>query len=271
MSNSLSRGTAVITGASTGLGAIYADRLANRGYDLVLVARNELRLKEVSVRLTQKTGRLVTTLRVDLSNKTDLARVETLLREDHSITMLVNNAGVGAITPLLTSDVNKMDEIIAVNISALTRLTYAAAPAFVARGTGTIVNIASVVGISPETLNGVYGATKAFVLAFSHSLQHELADKGLRIQAVLPGASATEIWEKAGLPYQKLPAEIVMSPEDVVDAALVGLDRGELVTIPSLQDGDEWTRFEAARRAISKKFGNSAPAPRYRIGAGASA
>src|SRR5262249_37081245 len=155
---------------------------------------------------------------------------------------------------------------IALNITALTRLTYAAAPAFVARGTGTIINIASVVGIAPEILNGVYGATKAFVLALSHSLQHELADKGVRIQAGLPGATATDIWELAGLPYQKLPASIVMSPEEMVDAALVGLDQGELVTIPSLHDGDEWTRFEAARRAISKQFGNSVPALRYGTG-----
>ena len=146
-----------------------------------------------------------------------------------------------------------------------------AAPAFVARGRGTIINIASIVGISPETLNGVYGATKAYVLALSHSLQHELADKGIRIQAVLPPATATPFWAKAGLPYQNLPESIVMSAEDMVDAALVGLDQGELVTLPSLQDGDEWTRFEAARRAISKHLGNAAPAPRYRIGVAASA
>src|SRR6266481_1101147 len=121
------------------------------------------------------------------------------------------------------------------------------------------------VGISPETLNGVYGASKAYVIALSHSLQHELAHKGLRIQAVLPGATATELWAIAGLPYQNLPASIVMTPEDMVDAALVGLDKGELVTIPGLHDGDEWTRFEAARRAISQRFGNSVPASRYRI------
>ncbi len=145
------------------------------------------------------------------------------------------------------------------------RLTYAAAPAFVARGAGTIINIASVVGLSPETLNGVYGGTKAFVIALSHWLQHELADKGIRIQAVLPAATATEIWAIAGLPWQNLPPSIVMSPEDVVDAALVGLDQGELVTLPSLHDGSAWTRFEAARRAISKQFGNSVPAPRYNI------
>jgi len=271
MSNSASKGTAVITGASTGIGAVYADRLANRSYDLVLVARNEARLKALAARLTSETGRSVTALPADLTDTAGLAIVETTLRDDQTITMLVNNAGIASVAPLLNADVEKMDEIIALNITALTHLTYAAAPAFVARGAGTIINVASVVGISPETLNGVYGASKAYVIALSHSLQHELADKGIRIQAVVPGATATEIWDKAGLPIKNLPASIVMSPEDMVDAALAGLDQGELVTIPGLHDGNEWTRFEAARRAISKRFGNSVPAPRYRIAAPASA
>ena len=137
-----------------------------------------------------------------------------------SITLLVNNAGVGAAGPLLNSDVEKMDEMIRLNVGALTRLTYAAVPGFVARGGGSIINISSIVAISPETLNGVYGGSKAFVLAFSQSLQHELADKGVRVQAVLPGATATEFWDVAGLPVQHLPTEIVMSAENMVDAAL---------------------------------------------------
>jgi short-subunit dehydrogenase len=265
-SNFASKGTALITGASRGIGAVYADRLAKRGYDLILVARNDAALKTLSARLTSETGRSVASLRADLNDKADLAKVETTLRNDPTITMLVNNAGIASVAPLLSADVETMDDMIALNITALTRLTYAAAPAFVARGAGTIINIASIVGISPETLNGVYGATKAFVIALSHSLQHELAGKGLRIQAVLPAATATELWALAGLPYQNLPASIVMSAEDMVDAALVGLDQGELVTLPSLHDADEWTRFEAARRAISNRFGNSVPATRYGIG-----
>jgi uncharacterized protein len=266
MSNSYSKGTALITGASTGIGAVYADRLAKSGYDLILVARNGARLTSLSARLTSETGRSVKVLRTDLNNKAELAKVEDTLRDDPSITMLVNNAGVGAVTPLLDTDVDRMDDMIALNVTALTRLTYAAAPAFVARGRGTIINIASIVGVSPETLNGVYGATKAYVVAFSHSLQHELADKGIRIQAVLPAGTATDFWDKTGLPYDNLPEGTVMSSEDMVDAALVGLDQGELVTLPSLHDGDEWTRFEGARRAMSEQFFHSEPAPRYRIG-----
>jgi uncharacterized protein len=270
MYNSSAKGTALITGASTGIGAVYADRLARRGYDLILVARNEARLKELAARLTKETGRSVTPLRADLSDKADIAKVESVLRDDQSISMLVNNAGVGAVTPLLNTDVDRMEDMIALNVTALTRLTYAAAPAFVARARGTIVNIASIAGISPETLNGVYGATKAYVIALSHSLQHELADKGIRIQAVLPAGTATDFWDKTGVAYQDLPESTVMSAADMVDAALVGLDQGELVTLPSLPDGDEWTRFEAARRTMSEHFFHSAPAPRYRIGGRAS-
>jgi short-subunit dehydrogenase len=176
---------------------------------------------------------------------------------------LVNNAGVGSVAPLLDADVNKMEEMIALNITALTRLTYAAVPGFVARGKGTIINIASVVGISPETLNGVYGATKSYVIGFTHSLQHEVAGKGLRIQAVLPGATATEFWDVAGYAHSNLPKEMVMSAEDLVDAALVGLDQGEVVTIPPLQDGKEWTRWESERKDMSTRLSNAKPGARY--------
>jgi uncharacterized protein len=190
MSNSSSKGTALVTGASAGIGAVHAERLAKRGYDLILVARNEARLKSLSARLIGESGRSVAVLAADLNDKLELAKVEARLRDDPSITMLVNNAGTASVAPLLQADVAKMDDMIALNVTALTRLTYAAAPAFVLRGAGTIINIASVVGIGPETLNGVYGGTKAYVIALSHSLQRELADNGIRIQAVLPGATA---------------------------------------------------------------------------------
>lgn len=261
------KGTAFITGASSGIGAIYADRLARRGYDLIIVARNRGRLDELAKRITRDTGRSVKVVAADLSDKQDLARVASLANQDASITLLVNNAGVGAYAPLLDSDVEKMEAMIALNVTALTRLTYAVAPAFVSRATGTIINIASIVAISPETLNGVYGGSKAYVLSLTHSLQHELSGKGIRVQAVLPGATATAFWDVAGLPVSNLPKEIVMSAENLVDAALAGLDMGELVTIPSLPDPAEWETFETARRAMSGRLSSTTPAARYNIAA----
>lgn len=265
MSTSNTLGTALITGASSGIGAIYADRLAKRGYDLVLVARNGERLAALAQRLTAKTGRAVTVLVADLNDKAQLAKVETVLRTDETVTMLVNNAGFGAVASVLEADVETMDDMIDLNVRALTRLTYAVAPGFAARGTGTLINIASIVAIAPEVLNGVYGASKAYVLALSHSLQHELGDKGVRIQAVLPGATATEFWDVAGHAHSNLPSDWVMSADDMVDAALAGLDQGERVTLPGLQNGEDWTRWEADRRDISTRLTYRLAAPRYGV------
>ncbi len=258
-----SLGTALITGASTGIGAVYADRLARRGFDLVLVARNRARLDALATKLSDETGRSVEVVAADLSKKGDVSRVEEILKSDASVTMLVNNAGVGAVAPLLQSDVEKMEQMIGLNVTALMRLSYAAAPGFAARGKGTIVNISSIVAIGPEILNGVYGATKAFVLALSQSLHHELAAKGVRIQAVLPGATSTEFWDLAGNPISNLPAEIVMSATDMVDAALAGLDMGELVTIPSLPEAVDWGAYEGARQALMPNLSRARPASRY--------
>ena len=205
----------------------------------------------------------------DLNNKADLGRVEQLLRDDANITLLVNNAGVGAAAPLLDSDVDKMDDMITLNVRALTRLTYAVVPRFVARGGGTIINIASTAGVAPETLNGVYGGTKAFVLAFSQSLHKELADKNVRIQAVLPGATATDFWGTAGLPVEHLPGEIVMPADEMVDAALAGFDQGELITIPSLPEAADWQAYEAARQKLMPNLSRKVPAERYRARAAA--
>lgn len=265
MASNQTKGTALITGASSGIGAIYADRLARRGHDLILVARNKERLASLARRIANDTGRKAETVEADLNSPADLRRVEDILRTNDNISLLVNNAGVGATAPLLASDVDKMDDMISLNVTALTRLTYAAVPGFVARGAGTIINIASVVAIAPERLNGVYGASKAYVLALTQSLLHELADKGIRVQAVLPGATATEFWDAAGLPVHQLPAEIVMSADDLVDAALAGLDLGETVTIPSLPSLAEWDRYDTARRAMSDKLSSAIPAPRYNV------
>ncbi|QBQ99166.1 SDR family NAD(P)-dependent oxidoreductase [Paraburkholderia pallida] len=257
------KGTALITGASSGIGAIYAEQLARRGYDLILVARNRDRLIDLANRITNETRQNVEIIDADLNDRAALAGVETKLREDASITLLVNNAGVGTHTPLLDSDVESMTRLIELNVTALTRLTYAAVPGFVARGKGAVINISSIVAISPETLNGVYGGSKAFVLAFSQSLHHELADKGVQVQAVLPGATATDFWQTGGLPIEHLPAGIVMSASDMVEAALTGFDRRELVTIPSLHAGEEWDAYESARQTMAPHLSTDTPAPRY--------
>lgn len=254
---------ALITGASSGIGAIYADRLSRRGYDLVLVARNTERLNVLATRIREQTGQQVEVVTADLNNKTDLRRVEELLRNDTTIDTLVNNAGIGATAPLLDADIDKMEDMIALNINALTRLTYAAVPGFVSRGTGTIINIASVVAIAPEVLNGVYGGSKAYVLAFSQSLVHELKDKNVRVQVVLPGATATDFWGIAGVPVEHLPTAIVMSAEDMVDAALAGFDQGEFATIPALPDAADLAAYEAARQKLMPNLSLSTPAARY--------
>jgi short-subunit dehydrogenase len=266
MNATRTQGTALITGASSGIGAVYADRLARRGYDLILVARNRERLEQLASRLTTATGRSVRVVEADLGTKQDLRRVEEILRSDPSITMLVNNAGTAGVAPLLDSDVNQMEAMIDLNVTALTRLTYAVAAQFVARGQGTIVNIASIVAVAPERLNGVYGGSKAFVLAFSQSLHHELAAKGVRVQVVLPGATRTELWAKAGRPVENLPQAIVMETEDLVDAALAGLDQGELATVPALPDTGDWDAFQSARAALLPNLSRSKPAARYGVG-----
>jgi hypothetical protein len=259
------KGTALVTGASSGIGAIYADRLARRGYDLILVARNRERLDGLARRLSEETGRSIEIVAADLSKRDDLSRIEAILRSNAGITVLVNNAGVGATAPLLVSDVDKMSDMIALNVDALMRLTYAAVPGFVARGHGTLINIASIVGVAPEVLNGVYGGTKAFVVALTQSLQHELKDKSIRVQAVLPGATATEFWGIAGTPVEHLPGEIVMKAEDMVDAALAGLDQGEVITVPSLPDAADWQAYEGARQKLMPNLSRSTPAARYGV------
>jgi short-subunit dehydrogenase len=256
-------GYAVITGASAGMGAVYAERLARRGHDLVLVARSADALETLAARLRADTQRRVEVIAADLTDDAQLAGIETRLRARGDIAVLVNNAGIGAVTPLLDSDPALMTRMIALNVTAPTRLAYAVVPGMVARGRGTVVNVSSIVAVATEMMNGVYGASKSYVLAFTQSLQHELAGKGLRVQAVLPGVTATGFWDTLGHPLEKLPDDIIMSVDDLVDAALAGLDAGETVTIPGLHDAGKWAAFDAARRELATLFGNARPAARY--------
>lgn len=257
-------GTALVTGASSGIGAVYADRLARRGHDLVLVARDRRRLEALASRLREETGRSAEVLIADLARDTELHAVEVRLRDDPRIAMLVNNAGMAVAAPLLSADPDRLEAMVRLNVVAAMRLAVAAAAGFATRGHGTIVNIASVLALAPERFNGAYSGTKAFVLNLSQALGAELAGRGVRVQAVLPGATRTELWGRAGTDIASLPPEMLMEAGEMVDAALAGLDLGEPVTVPALPDAADWEAFQAARFALGPNLSHDRAAARYR-------
>ncbi|MBV8585258.1 MAG: SDR family oxidoreductase [Verrucomicrobia bacterium] len=252
----------LVTGASTGIGAIYADRFAKRGHDLVLVARNEPKLEALADRLRQEAGVAVDVVRADLTESADLAAIEARLRQDSRIGALINNAGIALPGTFLDQSSEMLSRLIALNVTAVTRLARAIAPRLVQAGEGAIVNISSVVGFAPELSLTVYGATKAFVTFFSQGLHLELGPKGVYVQAVLPSATRTDIWELSGRDVNSLAA--VMETDELVDAALVGFDRRETITIPPLPDADQWNAFDSARSAMLPNILQKHAAERYR-------
>jgi len=260
----ISLGTALVTGASSGIGSVYADRLAHRGYDLILVARDAARMESLAERLRGETGRNAEVISADLTNGDDLGRVAHRIAQDDAITLLVNNAGMSLNGGLLDNDAAAIERLIALNVTAPALLASAAGKAFRARRRGAIVNIASVLALAPEQFDGTYSGTKAFLLNLSLSLAQQLEPEGVRVQAVLPGATRTEIWERSGKDVDSFPPEIVMHAHDLVDAALVGFDRGESVTIPPLADEDLYRAYDEARLALGPNLSRRDVAPRYR-------
>nr|WP_219953423.1 SDR family oxidoreductase [Dickeya zeae] len=254
--------TVLITGASSGIGATYAARFARRGHDLVLVARDKTRLNTLAVRLKEEFDIAVEVLQADLTQSADLAALEARLRDDSRISILINNAGMAQTGSFVQQTAVSIENLIALNTTALTRLTAAVAPRFVQSGSGTIVNIGSVVGFAPELGASLYGATKAFVLFLSQGLHLELSPHGIYVQAVLPAATRTEIWERAGIDINTLPE--VMEVDELVDAALVGFDRRELVTIPPLHVAERWDSLDAARQSLMSDLRQAHAAERYR-------
>lgn len=250
----------LITGASTGIGATYAQRFAERGHHLVLVARNVDKLEANAARLRKETGISVDVLPADLTDETQSAAVEARLREDTAIGIVINNAGGNVSGNFVTQDSHDLTQLVTLNATSVLRLSHAVAPRFVEKGEGAIVNISSVLGLAPEFGTSVYTATKAFVMSLSQALQAELGPKGVYVQAVLPAATRTEIWNFAD--QSKLPP--MMEVVDLVDAALAGFDRREGVTIPPLHDEARWTALEMARGAFLQDIGHTTPADRYR-------
>ena len=263
MNQQPNQGTALITGASAGIGATYAQRLAARGYNLIMVARDAARLQRLAAQLQAAHGVQIEVMPADLTRRDELLAVEQRLRTDAAITLLVNNAGMAVQGQLIDADIDRYEAMIQLNVISVTRLAAAAAASFGARGNGTIVNIASVLALAPELFNGTYSGTKAYVLNLSQSMQQELAPLGVRVQVVLPGATRTDIWDRSGGSVDALPAEMLMEVDDLVDAALSGLDQGEVVTIPSLPARADWEALEAARHALGPNLSRNHPAERY--------
>ncbi|MGE8337155.1 SDR family NAD(P)-dependent oxidoreductase [Pseudomonas laurylsulfatiphila] len=253
--------TVLITGASTGIGATYAERFAQRGHNLVLVARDKSRLDALSSRLRDKYDVSIDVIQADLTQTSDLTTVEARLRDDANIGILVNNAGAAQSGNFVEQSTDSVANLVALNTTALVRLASAIAPRLAQAGNGAIINIGSVVGLAPEFGMSVYGATKAFVLFLSQGLSLELSPKGVYVQAVLPAATRTEIWERAGIDINTLSE--VMGVDELVDAALVGFDRREPVTIPPLQDAARWDALQAARQGLLSEIRQSVVAERY--------
>jgi uncharacterized protein len=257
------KGTAVVTGSSAGMGRLFADRLAKRGYDLILVARRADRLNAVAKELKGRYGVSVQTLVADLGAAADLDRVVRVISGDESITLLLNNAGtstLGSVGEIKESDLAAM---IGVNIIALTRLTVAVLPGFKKRDSGTIINMGSVLGFQSLPISSIYSGTKGFVLNFTRGLQDELAKTNIVVQLVAPAAIATDIWEISGVPLSQLDPATIMKAEDAVDAALAGLDLGEKLTLPSVEDLQLLTNYDTARLALLGSSQSGKPATRY--------
>ena len=265
MTNPSPKKIALVTGASSGIGAVYADRLAARGYDLILVARRADRLEAICTQIAKAHGVKAEPIVADLTQEQDVARIETMVATQEDLQVLANNAGVARLAPAAQTSANEALAQINLNITALMRLTQAALPAFVARKQGLIINIASALAVHSLPISAIYSGTKAFVMQYSRGLQQELADTGVKVQLVLPASTSTELWDLSGVPLAALNKDTLMTTEHMVAAALAGLDQGETITWPSVADASLWEKYEAARSALFAGTQAGKPAPRYQI------
>ncbi len=264
MSASSPKPIALVTGASAGIGAVYAQRLAARGYDLILVARRAERLEALSSKFGATYGTKVEVVEADLTRDAGVTRVEQVIKASPAISLLVNNAGNAILAPVAQTSEQDAVSMIALNVTALTRLTQAILPALLARNEGAIINVASVLSFHSLPISAIYSGTKGYVMNFSRGLQQELAGTNIRLQLVMPASTATELWDLAGVPLALLNQSTVMSSENLVDAALAGFDKGEPITLPSVADASLWNKFDEARAGLFAATQTGEPAPRYR-------
>lgn len=255
---------AVVTGASSGIGAAYADGLAKRGYGLLLVARREDKLEALAQKLRREGAHDVTTHVADLANGDGVRSVERILAGREDIDLLVNNAGLGALGPTAQTGTDAAESLVLVNVLALTRLSIAALEKFRKRDRGILINIASVIALGPSPTAAAYSGSKAYVLNFSRSLQQEYANTNVTIQTVLPGPVHSEFFERSGITKPIFPENLYMTPDQLVATALRALDMKETVCFPTLPDVGHWDDFEAARKKFYKAVvASGAPAARY--------
>jgi short-subunit dehydrogenase len=256
---------ALVTGASSGIGEAYARRLAADRHDLVLVARRQERLERLASELEREHGIAAEVLVADLATEAGVAAVERRIDDGLAIDVLVNNAGSGRYGAFAELDRSRLAEILELNVIAVARLTRAVLPQMVERGSGTVINVASLLGFTasipaqPLPLRATYAATKAFVICLSEVIADEVLSAGVRVQAVCPGIVRTEFHEIAGADPEKPPPFAPMEPAEVVDASLAGVRLGEVLCIPGLADPQE---IETLREAEKSLFLSSAPGPR---------
>jgi len=223
-------GTALITGATSGIGLAFARTLARRGHDIVLVARDRERLDTVAAELRGHQVQ-VDVLVADLADRVQLASVEDYIGS-HSVEILVNNAGFGVPQRFSTGDLEAEQRMLDVLVTAVMRLTHAALPGMVARGSGAVLNVSSIAG---WITGGTYSASKAWVTVFSESLALELAGTGVHVTAVCPGFTQTEFHERASMQMEGVPDWMWLDAQDVVDRALRDVRKGRPVSVAGPQ------------------------------------
>jgi len=226
----VSKPIALITGASAGIGAAFARALKARGYELVLVARRPPRLEALAAEF----GASTEIIQADLTDSAELKTVEARLRAEPPIDLLVNNAGFGVVGRFWETDAGKQEEMHRLHILALMRLTHAALGPMVAANRGAIVNVSSVAGFVQSPGSITYSASKAWINSFTEGLDLELksARSAVRMQALCPGYTHSDFQEVAGVDKKTIPDALWMPAEDVVEASLDGLERGELFVVP---------------------------------------